>query len=93
MGARVALADRLRERTGLVLEVVALDDARRHPALLAQVLRDGRVLVDRDGRWPGLMAQGDRIRREADLDRRRRSERAAEAEAAFARMVEAMDEP
>jgi len=93
VGARVALADRLRERTGLVLEVVALDDAKRHPALLAQVLRDGRVLVDRDGRWSDLMAQRDLIRREADLEGRLRSARARDAEAAFARMVEAVDEP
>jgi len=81
---RVALADRLRTRTGLTLEVVALEDALRRPSLMVEVLRDGRVLVDRDGRWPGLRAQIKRVGTQAQRDRKLLAERAREATAVFA---------
>jgi predicted nucleotidyltransferase len=81
---RVALAERLRERTGLALEVVALEDALRHPSLMLEVLRDGRTLVDRDGRWQDLRAQGKRIEAQAEQDRQRRAERARHAAESFA---------
>ncbi len=82
---RVALAERLRKRTGLTLEVVELEDALRHPSLMVEVLRDGRVLVDRDGRWPELSVQRERIGAQAERDRLLRAERARQAAAAFAR--------
>lgn len=81
---RVALAKRLRKRTGLALEVVALEDALRRPALMAEVLRDGRVLIDRDARWPELRAQMKRVGAQARHDRKVLAERAREAAAAFA---------
>ena len=86
---RVALAERLRKRTCLDLEVVALEDALRRPSLMVEVLRDGRVLVDRDGRWPELRAQSERVGAQARRDRRLLSERAREATAAFAERAEA----
>jgi predicted nucleotidyltransferase len=86
---RVALAERLRKRTGLILEVVALEDALRRPSLMIEVLRDGRVLVDRDGCWPELRAQSERVGAQARRDRRLLSERAREATAAFAERAEA----
>lgn len=89
VGARVELAERLRGRTGLPLEVVAIEDAGRRPALLMEVLRDGRVLVDRDGLWPELRAREESIRRQAHRDRRSRAERARKAEAAFMQRVAA----
>ena len=82
--ARVALADRLRRRTGFALEVVALDDAKRHPALLAEILRDGRVLVDRERLWSKLEAQSGQIDLQMMRQRRLRAVRAHEAQAAFA---------
>jgi len=81
---RVALAERLCKRTGLILEVVALEDALRRPSLMIEVLRDGRVLVDRDGRWPELRAQSERVGAHARRDRKLLAERAREATAAFA---------
>ena len=81
---RVALAERLRKRTGFILEVVALEDALRRPSLMVEVLRDGRVLVDRDGHWPELQAQSERVGAQARRDRKLLGERAREATAAFA---------
>lgn len=81
---RVALAERLRKHTGLTLEVVALEDALRRPSSMVEVLRDGRVLVDRDGRWPELQAQMKRFEIETQRDRKLLAERAREATAAFA---------
>ena len=81
---QVVLAERLHKRTGLTLEVVALEDALRHSSLMVEILRDGRVLIDRDGRWPELSLQSERIGAQAKRDRRLRAKRAREATAAFA---------
>lgn len=66
--ARAALAERLEETSGLRVQVVALPEAEASPLLLADVLRDGRVLADRDGDWPRLRRRGAEIRRRAALD-------------------------
>ena len=53
--------DRLRERltraAGRPVDLVALEAARQDPLLLDAVLREGRVLVDRDGAWESLLAR------------------------------------
>lgn len=55
--ARVAeLASRLERRLGRKVQLVRLPDAERAPVLMAAALEQGRVLVDRDGRWPDLKA-------------------------------------
>jgi len=74
----VSLTGRLARRTGLPLEVVALEDALRRPALMVEILRDGRVLVDRDGSWQELRAQV------ADFDAQARQRRGLLAERARA---------
>jgi predicted nucleotidyltransferase len=81
---RVALAERLRKHTGLTLEVVALEDALRRPSLMVGILREGRVLVDRDGRWPELQSQIKRFEIQRQRDRKLLGERAREATATFA---------
>lgn len=81
---RVALAQRLRKHTGFALEVVALEDALRRPSLMVEILRDGRVLVDRDGRWPELRAQMKHTETQARHDRKALARHAREAAAAFA---------
>ena len=52
--------DRLRERltqaAGRPVDLVALEAAAEDPLLLDAALRDGRVLIDRDRRWPSLLA-------------------------------------
>lgn len=45
------------------MQAVSLENARRAPLVLADALRDGRVLVDRDGEWEKPSAA--RIQREA----------------------------
>jgi predicted nucleotidyltransferase len=60
-GADWRLQDGLRERlaraAGRSLDFVALEAAQQDPQLLDAVLREGRVLVDRDGRWESLLAR------------------------------------
>jgi predicted nucleotidyltransferase len=89
LASTVALDERLRERTRLPIEVVELQDAMRHPLLLAEILRDGRVLADRDGQWAQLQAKSKAIRTEAEQERQRLAERAHEAVIAFERRMDA----
>lgn len=89
LGNRVALEGRLRARTDLPLEVIALEAALRRPSFMVEVLRDGRVLVDRDGRWPELRARADRFAERASEDGRLRAERARQAVEMFAARAEA----
>jgi predicted nucleotidyltransferase len=56
--ARVAqLTGRLERQLGRDVQIVRLADAERTPSLLADALDQGRVLVDRDRRWPELVSQ------------------------------------
>lgn len=56
--SRVAeLAGRLERRVGRRVQLVRLEDAERAPALMADALERGRVLVDREGRWQELRPQ------------------------------------
>jgi hypothetical protein len=43
------------------VDVVMLEQAESQPALLADVLREGRVLIDRDDLWPPLQRRRDEI--------------------------------
>jgi predicted nucleotidyltransferase len=62
------LSGRLSRSLGLDVQTSRLADARRAPALLADVLTNGRVLVDRDQIWPRLKRAEPRIRREAQRE-------------------------
>lgn len=54
---RVAqITGRLERRLGRAVQLVRLQDAELTPSLMADALREGRVLVDRDDRWPALRA-------------------------------------
>jgi predicted nucleotidyltransferase len=75
---RADIAALLRDALGRSVQVVSLRDASGSPALLADVLRDGRVLVDRDGEWQGLKSEEQRIRRRADREELDLNERAWE---------------
>ncbi len=88
LSQRVALAARLRKRTGLNIETVALDDALRRPSLMVEILRDGRALIDRDGHWPQLSAQAKRIRADAERERRLLAARGRDAAKVFAHAAE-----
>jgi predicted nucleotidyltransferase len=73
------LAARLAERVGHHIQVVLLDDAWQKPVLLAEIMREGRVLVDRDGAWPALLAEQPRIASAARREQRRIDDRFAAA--------------
>ena len=61
------LEERLSSATGREVQLVFARDAQSSPGLLADALRDGRVLVDRDGLWPQLKRRESSIRRAAEL--------------------------
>ena len=64
-------ASRLSDKLGVRVQVVTLEDARDAPLLLREVLREGRVLVDRDDRWLPLLGEKARVERAAQRERRR----------------------
>jgi predicted nucleotidyltransferase len=55
--AQDRLRGRLARAAGRPVDLVTLEAARRDPLLLHSVLRDGRVLADRDGAWPHVRAE------------------------------------
>lgn len=63
---RVAeLRRRLQKRIGRPIHLVLLEDAEQSPSLLADVLLEGRVIVDRDDAWRRLQSTRRRVSREA----------------------------
>jgi len=56
-----ALRRRLEDALGRRVHLVRLDDAQRSAALLADVLEEGRIIVDRDRCWPALVADRERV--------------------------------
>jgi predicted nucleotidyltransferase len=79
-GARLReVVPRLEAKVGRSLHAVTVTEAQRSPLLLAEVLRDGRVLIDRDDAWPDLMRSRSRVERDARLERKRVDEAFAAA--------------
>lgn len=76
---RAQVAERLEAASGRPVQLVRLEDAHAAPSLLADALRDGRVLVDREEGWPKLKNRESDNRREAEkADRQlRKNARAA----------------
>ncbi len=68
---RWSLASRVSDRVGLRVQLVSLEDAEDAPLLLAEVLREGRVIVDRDGGWGALLQRRTAVERAAARERRR----------------------
>lgn len=63
---RVAeIGGRLEGRMGRDVQVVRVQDAQRTPMLMADALEHGRVLIDRDRRWPMLKTAKPKWRRRA----------------------------
>ena len=52
---------RLRRALGRPVHLVGLDQAEAAPSLLADVLREGRPLIDRDGLWGALQERMDEV--------------------------------
>ena len=74
----VDLSSKLTTIIGRRVDVLRLQDVDAEPSFLAQVVADGRVLVDREGRWSRLQ------RRESSLGLRGRRQQARRAQAALA---------
>jgi predicted nucleotidyltransferase len=76
---RVAdLSVKLSEAAGRQVDVVRLQDAEVDPMFLADALRDGRVVVDRDRLWPRLRAREPGLRRRGQRQEGRRMRAALE---------------
>lgn len=80
----VGLATKLTAAAGRRVDVVRLEDAETEPSFLADVVADGRVLVDREGLWPQLQDREPSLRRAA---RRGQAERADAALTALDRIL------
>jgi predicted nucleotidyltransferase len=80
----VELATKLTAATGRRVDVVRLEDAESEPSFLADVIADGRVLVDRERLWPRLRGQEPRLRR---ASRRAETQRAEVALAGIDRLL------
>jgi predicted nucleotidyltransferase len=65
--ARARLLERLEAATGRQVQVVSMEDS--NSLLLAEVLRDGRVLVDRDGDWVSLASRTAQVLSDAERAR------------------------
>jgi predicted nucleotidyltransferase len=74
----VALSNKLSAATGRRVDLVRLEDAESEPSFLADVIAEGRVLVDREGLWPQLGG------REPSLRRAGRQRQATRTDAALA---------
>jgi predicted nucleotidyltransferase len=69
----VELSAKLTATTGRRVDVVRLEDAQSEPSFLADVVADGRVLVDREGLWPRLRGREVSLRREGRTTDARRA--------------------
>jgi predicted nucleotidyltransferase len=70
------LGAKLEALLGRHVDVVTLEDARGNPQLLVQALGEGRVLVDREGRWSPLRSEAGALQRGARESARRSKRRA-----------------
>jgi predicted nucleotidyltransferase len=57
----MGLRRRLRHALGTPVDIVTLEQAETQPSLLADVLREGRVLIDREDLWSSLQLRRDEI--------------------------------
>jgi predicted nucleotidyltransferase len=83
------LRGRLQPHLRRPLQLVALSDVERSASMLHEVLRDGRVLVDRERRWAGMQARRAAIARAADAEGLRLADEARRAIAHFSALAQA----
>jgi predicted nucleotidyltransferase len=68
---RRELETRLARRLNVAVQIVDLEHAKAAPRLLAEVIREGRVIVDREEAWSRLTANRNRIAHAASRESRR----------------------
>ena len=73
--ARLDLRRRLEAAAGRRVQLVETRSAERSPLLRAEIIRDGRPLVDRAGVWPALQSRRAAVERAARTEARRRAAR------------------
>lgn len=71
----VDLALKLEPLLGRQVQVLTVEDAEDNPLLLAEAVREGRVIVDREGRWPRLSGERKKFERRAQARYRGQMER------------------
>jgi predicted nucleotidyltransferase len=71
----VDLTTKLTRLLGRRADVVEIEDAEAEPSFLAQVVADGRVLVDREDLWPDLRRREGRLRQRGSQHDARRLDR------------------
>jgi hypothetical protein len=86
--ARGRLARRLEHAGGRRVHLVTLEQASLAASLLADVIVDGRVLVDRDGVWPALKREEEEVLVTATAEENAVARRADEAVQAARRRLE-----
>jgi predicted nucleotidyltransferase len=59
--AQAGLKRRLRRALGAPVDIVTLEQAEAMPSLLADILREGRVLIDRDQQWAVLQQRREEV--------------------------------
>ena len=69
---------RMRRALERSVDVVGLEQAEEMPTLLADILREGRVLIDRDGLWQMLCERRQEIAAAAVREERETARRARE---------------
>lgn len=72
----VDLELKLEELLGRRVDVLTLEDADSNPVLLAEALKEGRAIVDREDRWAQLGSEADAMDRRAQRHLRKRGRRA-----------------
>jgi predicted nucleotidyltransferase len=66
------LSAKLEAIVGRPVDLVRLQDAGRDPAFLADIIAEGRVLVDRERAWPALRRREPGLRRQGREDEAQR---------------------
>lgn len=61
----IDLGAKLEESLGRRVDLLTLDAARENGQLLSEAIEEGRVIVDRGERWPGLRGESELIRGQA----------------------------
>ena len=69
------LAVKAEDALGRKVDVIALGNAHSSPLFLAEAAREGRVIVDRENRWPGFSGERKRFERRAQAQDRARMRR------------------
>lgn len=88
--SRAELVDVLEAASGRQVQLVSSAQAEQAPLLLADVLADGRVLVDRDGDWSRLQRRRNQISRQAQAEDERLNDLAWTAPEALERVRSGM---